>query len=130
MTQGLALTIGLNSVDPAHYGGWSGELRACEADAEDMAEIAKSRHFTVRTLLTKSATRTKVISEITQAATTLKSGDIFVLSYSGHGGQVPDLNGDEIDDRMDETWCLYDGQLIDDETYHLLGKFVAGFIID
>jgi hypothetical protein len=126
MTQGLALTIGLNSVDPAHYGGWSGELRACEADAEDMAEIAKSRHFTVRTLLTKSATRTKVISEITQAATTLKSGDIFVLSYSGHGGQVPDLNGDEIDDRMDETWCLYDGQLIDDETYHLLGKFVAG----
>ena len=40
MPQGLALTIGLNSVDPAHYGGWSGELTACEADAEDMAEIA------------------------------------------------------------------------------------------
>jgi metacaspase-1 len=126
MPQGLALTIGLNSVDPAHYGGWSGELRACEADAEDMAEIAKSRHFTVKTLLTASATRAKVITEITQAATTLKSGDIFVLSYSGHGGQVPDLNGDELDDRKDETWCLYDGQLIDDETYNLLGKFATG----
>ncbi|MGA7936412.1 MAG: caspase family protein [Kovacikia sp.] len=126
MPQGLALTIGLNSVDPAHYGGWSGELRACEADAEDMAEIATSRHFTVKTLLTAAATRAKVISEITQVATTLKSGDIFLLSYSGHGGQVPDLNGDELDDNMDETWCLYDGQLIDDEIYNLLGKFVAG----
>ncbi|CCI02689.1 caspase family protein [Microcystis aeruginosa] len=126
MPQGLTLTIGLNSVDPAHYGGWSGNLRACEADAEDMAEIAKSRHFTVQTLLTASATRAKVISEITKAATTLKSGDIFLLSYSGHGGQVPDLNGDELDDHMDETWCLYDGQLIDDEIYNLLGKFVAG----
>jgi N-methylhydantoinase B/oxoprolinase/acetone carboxylase alpha subunit len=110
MPQGLALTIGLNSVDPAHYGGWSGELRACEADAEDMAEIAKTRHFTVKTLLTASATRAKVISEMNQAATTLQSGDIFVLSYSGHGGQVPDLNRDELDDRKDETWCLYDGQ--------------------
>src|SRR6476661_504541 len=126
MPQGLALTIGLNSVDPAHYGGWSGELRACEADAEDMAEIAKSRLFTVKTLLTASATRAKVISEITQAASALKSGDIFVLSYSGHGGQLPDKNKDELDDRMDETWCLYDCELVDDETYNLLAKFATG----
>lgn len=125
MKQGLALTIGLNSVDPSHYGGWAGELNACEADAEDMTAIAKSRRFTVTTLLTANATRTKVISEINRAATILKSGDIFVLTYSGHGGQLPDLNGDE-DDSMDETWCLYDGQLIDDETYNLLGKFTAG----
>ena len=126
MPQGLALTIGLNAVDPAHYGGWSGELRACEADAEDMAEIAKSRLFTVKKLLTVAATREKVIGEITQAASLLKSGDIFVLSYSGHGGQLPDLNGDEIDDKMDETWCLFDGELIDDEIYNLLGKFATG----
>ncbi len=33
MATGLALTIGLNSVDPAHYDVWSGELNACEADA-------------------------------------------------------------------------------------------------
>ena len=40
MARGIALTIGLNSVDPKHYAGWSGELNACEADAEDMASIA------------------------------------------------------------------------------------------
>jgi hypothetical protein len=125
MAKGLALAIGLNSVDPKHYGGWSGELNACEADAEDMANIGKSRNFKVKTLLTKAATRTKVIGEISRAARTLKSGDIFMLSYSGHGGQVPDVNNDE-PDAQDETWCLYDGQLVDDEIYTQLGKFSQG----
>ncbi len=26
MPKGVALTAGLNAVDPRHYGGWSGEL--------------------------------------------------------------------------------------------------------
>lgn len=115
MTKGLALTIGLNAVDPQHYGDWSGELMACEADAEDMAEIAKSKKFQTTTLLTKNGTREKVAAEIRKAASTLKSGDMFMLSYSGHGGQVPDKNDDE-PDAQDETWCLYDGELLDDET--------------
>jgi hypothetical protein len=125
MPKGLALTIGLNSVDPKHYGGWSGKLNACEADAEDMADIGKSKKFKVKTLLTKAATRTKVIGEISKAARTLKAGDIFMLSYSGHGGQLPDLNSDE-PDAQDETWCLYDGELVDDELYAQLGKFSSG----
>ncbi|HZM90057.1 MAG TPA: caspase family protein [Blastocatellia bacterium] len=125
MPKGAALTIGLNAVDPAHYGGWSGELNACEADANDMTAIAKSAGMTVKSLLTKAGTRARVIKEITSAASSLKSGDIFLLSYSGHGGQLPDLNGDEIDSQ-DETWCLYDGELLDDEIYTLLAKFAAG----
>lgn len=42
MATGLAITIGLNSVDPTHYGGWSGDLIACEFDANDMSAIAKA----------------------------------------------------------------------------------------
>ncbi len=125
MATGLALTIGLNAVDPEHYGGWSGELNACEADAEDMAEIAKSQKFKVTTLLTKDATREQVADNAKNAARTLKSGDIFMLSYSGHGGQLPDLNDDE-PDGQDETWCLYNGELVDDEIYALLGDFAQG----
>src|SRR6185436_1695941 len=116
--------IGLNSVDPGHYAGWSGELNACEADAEDMAGIAKAKKFVVTTLLTKAATRAQVTAELKNAARTLKDGDLFLLSYSGHGGQLPDLNRDE-PDAQDETWCLYDGELVDDELYALLGGFTA-----
>jgi metacaspase-1 len=125
MAKGIALTIGLNAVDPKHYQGWSGELNACEADAHDMADIAKSKGYKVKTLLTKTATRTRVINEITAAAKALKSGDIFLLSYSGHGGQLPDKNSDE-NDGQDETWCLYNGELVDDELYTLWGKFAEG----
>ncbi len=125
MATGLALTIGLNAVDPEHYDGWSGELNACEADAEDMANIATSQKFKVTTLLTKDATREQVIEKIRNAARTLKSGDIFMVSYSGHGGQLPDLNNDE-PDGQDETWCLFDGELVDDEIYALWGEFAQG----
>jgi hypothetical protein len=125
MPSGLALTVGLNSVDPKHYGGWSGELNACEADAEDMASVAKSQGFKVTTLLTKDATRGRVVERIRKASKTLKSGDIFMLSYSGHGGQLPDRNEEEAD-VMDETWCLYDGELVDDEMYSLYGEFGQG----
>lgn len=125
MTKGIALTIGLNAVDPKHYGGWDGVLNACEADAADMADIAKSKGFAVKPMLTKAATRARVISEMTKAAATLTTGDIFMVSYSGHGGQLPDLNNDE-DDSQDETWCLYDGEIVDDEIYGLYGKFAKG----
>jgi len=126
MPKGTALTIGLNSVDPSHYAGWSGDLNACEADAEDMTSIAQSKQFSVTPLMTKAATRAAVINHISAAAVELQSGDIFMVSYSGHGGQVPDVNRDEESDNEDETWCLYDGQLLDDELYSLWLKFKAG----
>ena len=42
MSQGLSLHIGLNEVDPVHYGGWKGTLRGCENDARDMAALARA----------------------------------------------------------------------------------------
>jgi hypothetical protein len=121
-----SLHLGLNAVDPAHYAGWDGQLSACEADAEDMLVIANFNKFTQSLVLkTKEATRDRVIREIKQAAAELRAGDLFLLSYSGHGGQVPDRNGDE-DDFEDETWCLYDGQLIDDELDVLWQGFREG----
>ena len=42
MTRAQSLHIGLNSVNPRHYAGWSGELMACEADARDMAAYLAS----------------------------------------------------------------------------------------
>jgi hypothetical protein len=125
MAIGLALTIGVNSVDPEHYEGWVGTLNACEADAEDMHDLAMANGFGCTVLLTIEATRNAVISAIAAAARELQSGDIFFISFSGHGGQMPDLNGDE-PDGLDETWCLYDAQLIDDELHALLSAFVPG----
>jgi hypothetical protein len=58
------------------------------------------------------------------AAAELTAGDILLLTYSGHGGQIPDVNGDESDD-ADETWVLYDRQVLDDELYVAYSAFPA-----
>lgn len=121
----LSLHLGLNTVSPAAYAGWDGLLAACEFDANDMAGIARSRGMKPTVLLGKKATRKAVLAALRSAAKALKSGDFFFLSFSGHGGQVPDTNRDE-PDRKDETWCLFDGQLIDDELYLELSRFAAG----
>jgi metacaspase-1 len=128
MAKGISLHIGLNRVDPKHYQGWDGALNACIADARDMQALAKKRGFAGNTLLLDNhATAAAVTQAIQDASKMLSKGDIFFLSYSGHGGQVRDTNGDETDnDRMDETWVLFDRQLVDDELYSLWSKFNAG----
>jgi hypothetical protein len=124
--RGVSIHIGLNSVDPGHYGGWSGKLKACEFDAKDMAAVAEDKGFETETLLTKQGTAKAVKDAIGRSAAELNEGDILFLTYSGHGGQVPDRNGGDEPDRQDETWVLFDRQLVDDELYGLWSRFKRG----
>jgi metacaspase-1 len=125
MTTGISLHIGLNYVDPNHYSGWDGKLIAAEYDANDMFLISKSQGIKATNLLRENAMRDNVISFISNAATLLKENDLFFITYSGHGGQLPDLNSDE-DDGLDETWCLFDGEMVDDELSNLWSTFMKG----
>lgn len=124
--QALSLHIGINEVSAAHYEGWTGPLAACEFDAHDMAALATSQGMKSTLLITKKATRANLLAALRKAAKSLSTGDIFFMSFSGHGGQVPDVSGEEKDDKQDETWCLFDGQLIDDELYYEISLFKAG----
>jgi hypothetical protein len=125
LPQGISIHVGLNEVDPDHYQGWDGKLVACEFDANDMEKLAADKGFETQKMLTKDATSQVVTSAIEDAGSKLESGDVLLFTYSGHGGQVPDANGDE-DDRMDETWVLFDRQVVDDELYALWAKFKPG----
>ena len=123
--KGSSLHIGLNRVDPTHYVGWKGELVACENDARDMETIAKGQGFATQSLLTKAATSTAVLDAIEKAAKGLVEDDFFLLTYSGHGGQINDVNNDE-PDGLDETWVLYDRELVDDELHEMWSRFRPG----
>lgn len=125
MPRGISINIGLNRVDPDQYEGWDGSLVACEFDANDMVAVAEARGFEATKLLTEEATSAAVASALEGAAAALAEDDVLLLTYSGHGGQVPDLNGDD-PDRMDETWVLYDRQIVDDELYALWALFRPG----
>jgi hypothetical protein len=126
MNRGISIHIGLNYVNTEHYGEGVSPLDTCEQDAKDMQSIAISQDFKSSfMLLSENATRDAVKSAIRSASDELSEGDMLFLTYSGHGGFVLDESGDE-EDNLDETWCLYDGQLIDDELYHLWSLFDEG----
>lgn len=130
--QSYALHIGLNAVNPNSYAGWDGQLFACENDVAVYKSLAEKAGFQqIHTLLTQAATTDNVLQHLRNAAAQLVSGDIFLLTYSGHGGALIDSNHDETDNfgsmsGFDETWCLYDRQLIDDELFDSFGKFNEG----
>src|ERR1043166_5730829 len=127
MPIGASLHLGLNAVDPKQYSGWGGQLTACEFDANDMQALAKSQGFTkITKRLTKKATRSRVLADIKAAAAKLKRNDLFFLTYSGHGGQVPNTGNDLEPDGFDETWGLYYGELSGYERYAALNQFAKG----
>jgi len=102
MAKAISLHIGLNSVDPQQYEGWSGPLNACEADANDMIDLAESQGFTAAKLLTKKATRKAVLDGVADAAKNLKSGDFF---FPGMGGRRPILTATSPTGRMRRGVC-------------------------
>lgn len=118
--QACSLHIGVNKVRDRDL-----FLTTCERDARAMQKILKALGFATQILKTPAATLARVRQKIKRLAAKLKAGDIFVLTFSGHGGQVRDLDGDEWDS-IDETWMLYNGDLTDDELHRLFGTFRPG----
>ncbi len=67
----------------------------------------------IRTLTDEDATREGILSAIrTHLIEPTEPGDIVVLHYSGHGSQMPDVSGDEIDG-LDETIVPHDARTAD-----------------
>jgi hypothetical protein len=127
MARGEALLVGLKSVDPAAYNGWDGEggCWGCELDVDNIEHILSPLDFSSTAVKTADATAARVLQSLEHAADSLQDGDLFVFYYSGHGGQQPDVSGDEADGH-DETLVLYDRQLVDDELNDIWLKFSEG----
>lgn len=123
MPKGFCLSIGLNSIDPRHYQGDTGDLASCENDATDIAVIARAANLECTVLLTRDATATAVLGVLLAQSKLLSASDLLVVYYSGHGGQVGDVSGDETNDKLDETWCLFNRMLLDDELFAMWAKF-------
>jgi metacaspase-1 len=126
MAQGVSIHIGLNKVDPDQYGGWDGQLAGCINDANSMKAIADGLGFTSQIITDDQATLANVAQTISNSANQLDSGDLLLVTYSGHGGQVPDANAPEEEDGLDETWVLYDKMMLDNQLYALWSQFKAG----
>lgn len=117
-----SLSIGIND-----YPGVGSDLSGCANDAKDWASTLFYHGFTEQELLLDvQATKVAIVEAIKKLVRDTGPSDIAVITYSGHGTWVPDLDGDEADGR-DEALCPWDigidGSVItDDELYEIFSS--------
>jgi hypothetical protein len=101
-------------------------LRHSEDLAWRMAGLAEQAGYeSLLVLRGAEATRLAVHGALTAAAGSMSMGDILLVSFAGHGCLEADLDGDD-GHGWDETWCLYDGEIVDDQLAGYWRLFAPG----
>jgi hypothetical protein len=112
-----ALCIGINDYPRA-----DADLYGCVNDANDWEALLQARGFKTEMLLDGAATWQGITDGIARLIDGAAPGDSVVITYSGHGSFVQDLDGDE-PDQVDEVFCPHDifdnRPLTDDQLYDL-----------
>ena len=121
----IALHLGLNAVDGTRYDGWTGDLAGCENDARDLAALTRAEGFDAEVVLTRDATRARVLAFLARGQA-LRAGDRMIVTFSGHGTQVPVTSDAGELDGLDEAWVLHDRLLLDNELRAALERIPAG----
>ena len=123
MARAVSIHIGVNEPRERCHGP---PLKHSETAAWRMAELAhRAGYQSVLVLRGREATCQAVDDALGRASQTLAGGDILFVSFSGHGSRVKDRDGEE-HDGWDETWCLYDGALLDDRLADSWRRFEPG----
>lgn len=128
-----ALLIGINYKLVPHL-----ELNGCINDAKCIKDVLLSKYGypadQVRILLDETDTGERflptmrnILEGLSWLCADTRSGDQRVLFFSGHGTQIPDANGDESDDNLDEALVTCDERLIcDDDILRIFGTLKRG----
>ncbi len=126
MPQGFSLHIGVNETDPEHYEGLP-PLHAAVKDALFWEYFAQKSGYQTRKLHDGEATVDAVKNILADYAGQMYPGDILLLTYAGHGGQITNLKQAGLDiEPYDQTWCLFDRQMLDDEIHDCFVAFPEG----
>lgn len=125
-----ALLVGLN-----HYPDPDNNLRGCVNDVRQIGDVLQARFGfhadgSVRLLLDARATTAAIVQRLHWLIDGASAGDVLVFHYSGHGSQVRDRHGDELDDNLDEIICPYDldwdNPFTDDDLFAIVKDLPAG----
>jgi metacaspase-1 len=102
-----ALLVGINK-----YAQPGNDLRGCVNDVTAMrALLTRTYGFApenIRLLTDRQATQQAILEQLEWLIGSARPGDQLVWHYAGHGSQVRDTHGDELDDYLDEIICPYD----------------------
>ncbi len=103
------------------------------ADADAWGATLSDLGFQVSSLKNGAATRNSILTELRTIIETSKAGDIVVFQFAGHGTEVDDLDGDELDGTngpKDEALCPHDiaegAYLLDDDIADIFATIPQG----
>ena len=119
-----ALVVG---IDKYFNPEWN--LQGCTLDAAVMSGILQDHYDfprdNIRLLLNERSTKANILDRLEWLVKDATAGDVLVFFYAGHGSQVRDRNGDELDDRMDEILCPHDLNWDDPLTDDILDSYFS-----
>lgn len=118
-----ALIIGINDYPKAQ------NLEGAVNDAKLIRDALRKLKIKPKLLLNKQATRNNIINAWRKMVEQAEPGDTLILTYSGHGSQINDIDSNEEPDGKDEILDLYEGYIIDDELTKLFKKASAYKIV-
>ncbi len=125
-----ALLVGLN-----HYPNPANNLKGCVNDVLQTSRALQHAYAfddarQIRVLTDERATTAAIVKRLEWLVDGSRPGDVLVFHYSGHGTQVRDRHGDELDDGLDEIICPYDldwdRPFTDDDMHAILKEVSPG----
>lgn len=98
-----ALVIGIGEQEDISWNKINGDK-----DVPYVVEfLRKADYKSIKTLYNNKATKKGIVSAFQSLSRECQSGDVVYIHFSGHGQQMRDVNGDELDG-LDECWIPYD----------------------
>ncbi|MEZ4525289.1 MAG: caspase family protein [Desulfobacterales bacterium] len=128
-----ALLVGINDYRKIK------DLRGSHNDVSNMRSILKDYlGFTnndIRAVLDDRATKDAILYRLEYMVDKAVPGDFMVFHFSGHGSQIRDRNGDELEDRLDEVLCPWEvswdsGFILDDELDIIFQQIPHGAVME
>jgi hypothetical protein len=101
-----ALLIGINYINTRYA------LNGCINDIQNVQSLLQQKGYSIISLTdytTSKPTYNNILQTLKVFCMNSKAGDTLYFHFSGHGGQLPDRNNDEID-KLDE--CIYSMELL------------------
>lgn len=116
-----ALCIGIN------YRGKSNELQGCIQDAKDIRALLMKHGYRdedIRMLTDETdkipPTKDNILTALSWLVGGAGSDDSLFIHYSGHGSQIVDTDGDEVDGKDEVIDCIGSSFISDDEIHEKL----------
>jgi hypothetical protein len=123
MSRAVSIHIGVNTPRGRMLGH---PLQHSEITAWRMASLAEQAGYeSLLVLRGAAATRRAVHDALSAAAGSMTRGDTLLVSFAGHGCLQADVDADD-GHGWDETWCLYDGEIVDDQLASYWRLFAPG----